>query len=58
LTSYASSFFITFPWTSHGILDDVVAEIVGAAYRGARLDAAPGHPDGEGARMVIASHQP
>src|SRR5262245_66301128 len=38
------------------ILDDVVAEIVGASERDAGLDTAARHPDRERARMGVASH--
>ena len=38
----------------HGILGDVVAELVGLAIAGAGLAAATGHPHGEAARMVVA----
>ena len=38
-----------------GILDDVVAEVVRRAVGHSALDAAAGHPDGETARMMIAT---
>src|SRR6185436_6713992 len=37
----------------HGVLDDVVAEVVRFSNRDARFDAAAGHPDGERPRVVI-----
>ena len=39
----------------HGILGDVVAEVVGLAVRGARLHAAARHPHGEATRVVITA---
>ena len=38
-----------------GVLDDVVAEVVGLAVDDAGLDAAAGQPDGEAAAVVIAA---
>ena len=40
-------------WT--GILDDVVAEVVGLAVDRAALRAAAGHPHGEAARVMVAA---
>ena len=37
------------------ILDDVEAQVVGSAVGHPGLDAAAGHPHGEGLRMVIAA---
>ena len=39
----------------HGILGDVVTEIIGLAVTGAGLAAATGHPHGEATRMVVAT---
>ena len=38
-----------------GVLDDVVAVVVGLAVGDAGLDAAAGQPDREAARMVVAA---
>ena len=38
-----------------GVLDDVVAEVVGLAVDDAGLDAAAGHPHGEAAAVVVAA---
>ena len=37
------------------VFDDVEAEVVGSAEREARLDAAAGHPIGEGVGMMVAA---
>src|SRR5204862_6819867 len=40
---------------THGVADDVVAEIVGFTVRDPRLDTTTGHPDRKAARMMVAS---
>ena len=39
----------------HRVFGDVVTKIVGLADRHAGLDATPGHPRGEAARMMVAA---
>ena len=39
----------------HGILDDVEAEVVGAAIANAGLHAAAGHPEGKRSAVVVAA---
>jgi hypothetical protein len=39
----------------HGVLDDVVAEVVGFPKGEAAFDAAAGHPHREAARVMVAS---
>jgi hypothetical protein len=41
----------------HFVLGDEVAKVVGFAEDQARLDAAPGHPDGEAMLVMIASQE-